>query len=855
MLFFKNIWPLILLLIHIAASGQISFVPASPYPVDVIQSDGTKLTLLAKGNKNMHYPVTLDGYTVIQNQKGDYEFATTDVSGKIKPSGITARNEHERTPQVIRQLTEIPKNLSPGIEIQDVFLKSAYAPKNYPSSGVRKNILLLIEYPDLPATTDPVEFDRLLNEPEYNGTGSFRDYYLESSNNNLDITTDVYGWFMASNNYEYYGDKNGANRSRLLVIEAIHAAENAGVDFSLYDNDNDGIIDNLMIVHSGPGAEEGSQTQYIWSHSWNLLEPIYYDNVSIQDYIIQPETRTYGMVGIGVFCHEFGHALGLPDLYDRDNSSKGLGDWCLMSYGLWLNEEKTPALMSAWCRQEMEWISPVVIPWPITESYLKDYFLNPAATSSECYKILTPNSNEYFLLENKYKTGFNAALPGSGLAIFHINTNRSNNDYEYNKMVDLEEADGLDHLDRNKNMGDGGDVFPGNSQNTVFDDYSYPNANTYDLKLTGINLKNISLNESVISFTLASPELPGPNLTFLPAENHMEISGTEFAVQMRIENNGNDPSDSCSMAFYISETLPATSGIPAGTIHIPAIPAHSFMDVTFSNDISAIPSLPLGNYFVGYSIDYLNTVAETDENDNEYSFDMQQITHNSLPNLTYNPTKNYLSVQDHLLTIELEVVNNGNSSARDHKIGYFLSDDQIITPSDFEVANDSVEILNSGQSALISITVDLSQNNFELPYGIYYAGFIIDYEDEVDEVDENDNRFVFTHQQIPYCQEITTTFYEYICEGDSIFFQDNYYLTEDEYHFNFTSSNGCDSLVILHLQMLPQSDTLIDVEICQGDSYFLDGVAYSSSGVYQAVLANRFGCDSTVTLNLTVNPS
>src|SRR5690606_12951746 len=131
--------------------------------------------------------------------------------------------------------------------------------------------------------------------------------------------------------YAHYGHNQGFQRSRQLMAEAIDAAEAGGVDFSQYDNDGDGFVDAIIAVHAGPGAEVGAQLQYIWSHRWtmgNLAR--HYDGVTVNDYILNPETRPWGMVGVGVIAHEFGHALGLPDLYDTDNSSRGIGNFGLM---------------------------------------------------------------------------------------------------------------------------------------------------------------------------------------------------------------------------------------------------------------------------------------------------------------------------------------------------------------------------------------------------------------------------------------------------------------------------------------------------------------------------------------------
>src|SRR5690606_21106061 len=137
-----------------------------------------------------------------------------------------------------------------------------------------------------------------------------------------------------------------------------------GVDFSEYDNDNDGNVDGVVFVHAGPGAEEGGLSNlYIWSHRSRLSnssQEVTYDGVLIDDYMMNPERRNNNsrMVGIGIFAHEFGHGLGLPDLYDTDDSngdSEGIGWWGLMGSGNWAGNEDTPTNFSAWSKIKLGW--------------------------------------------------------------------------------------------------------------------------------------------------------------------------------------------------------------------------------------------------------------------------------------------------------------------------------------------------------------------------------------------------------------------------------------------------------------------------------------------------------------------
>ncbi|PSR53062.1 hypothetical protein AHMF7605_05740 [Adhaeribacter arboris] len=496
----STIWLFLILLRIPVSAQQISNCQASPYPITVKQADGSSLTIIGKGNLLNSWTETVDGYTLV-HKNGNYEYANK-VKGKLVPTGIVARNAGDRKPADAAFLQKVVKSIKPDAPAKantPAFFESKQTisgpqKAGFPVTGQRKALLILIQYPDLPNTYNHFFFENLMNHPQFKGIGSFRDFYYSSSVGSLLVDTDVVGWYTAGHNYEYYGRQNGDQRATALIREAVDAAQLAGVDFSKYDNDKDGNVDGIMVAHAGPGAEEGSQLQYIWSHRWVLSagnNQVKYDGVWIDDYIINPERRIYtnDIVGRGIFCHEFGHLLGLPDLYDIDGSSEGLGEWSLMAGAAWLGDEHTPGNFCAWSRTTLGWMTPWEISRPGNYSL---YF------GSIGYKIPTALPNEYFLIENRQKLNLDVGLRGSGLAIYHVNSNlsgQSGNANENMKMVDLEEADGRNDLDNRINRGDAGDLFPGSGNKTAFNDATYPNSRTYTNASTGINIHGISVFE------------------------------------------------------------------------------------------------------------------------------------------------------------------------------------------------------------------------------------------------------------------------------------------------------------------------------------------------------------------------
>ena len=493
--------------------------PPAPYAIPVEQPDGSLIHLYVRGDQAYHWTETLDGYTIVKSASGYYEYATAN-NGRLVGNGQVAQDPAERSLADQRALLAIPRHQKPPAALRALSsrtLSAAPTPNgrslnqaSMPSEGKLRLLAICIDYPNYPATYSVDDFLRLFNGP--NNGRSFSDYFKESSYGKLEVSVDVVGWVRATNNYQSYSHgTNGFSGARDLVAEAIDAAETRGVDFSEYDNNNDGNVDGVIVIHSGPGAEETGNDSYVWSHRW-AINSRYYDRRNVSDYMIQPELRSAGRVNIGIFCHEFGHLLGLPDLYDTDQengTNSGIGQWGLMGRGGWAGQEATPAGLSAWSKETLGWADVQ----DITGDY-GAYTLRAASTTNAFFKISTPQPNEYFLLENRQKTGVDAEIPGSGLAIWHIDSEKTTQYPDRNEVngdtdrkgVDLEEADGRDELDElPAHRGDTGDLFPGSTENRAFSPEGYPNSDTYAAsrgsKHSGVDVQDVQLRNGTVSFT------------------------------------------------------------------------------------------------------------------------------------------------------------------------------------------------------------------------------------------------------------------------------------------------------------------------------------------------------------------
>lgn len=354
-------------------------------------------------------------------------------------------------------------------------------------------------------------------------TGTMTEYYDEISYGNSQLVGTVYDWVTVSNDDDFYagtvyGLDPALSNTGAFITEVLQGNDE-GVDFGQFDNDgpdnipnsgdDDGYVDFVGIVHPETGGDcYGAPVDDIWSHRWYLSgwpegefttdDPSASGGfIRVDDYTIMPALSCYGgMIEIGVFCHEFGHAFGLPDLYDTDpddEDSEGVGHWDLMGTGNW-NTPEHPAHMGAWCKAELGWLTPGEVTtdrlnWPILSS----------AITPTAFKLWSNGDagDEYFLVEYRTQEGFDDQLEAAGILIWHVDEDVTTNGDETHKWVDLECADqsGADHdanaddLDANTNRGDAGDPFCDGDEFTT---ESNPSNVAYNGVNTSIEVSNIS---------------------------------------------------------------------------------------------------------------------------------------------------------------------------------------------------------------------------------------------------------------------------------------------------------------------------------------------------------------------------
>lgn len=415
--------------------------PASGRSVRLFQPDGTSFMAIIHGDEFMKITTTSAGEAVIQQPDGWYCYARYDGQGAKESSGIRigrpgsaeAAAESRNIPyEIIREASSV---LRTACQVQG---PAAIATKDPGSSTVyeRRGIVLLVQFQDLRFTFGRDDFKALLGQG-YNGRKGAAEYFNDQLKGLCTFSFDVSDIITLDKSYMYYGqnEKSATGKDRKaaeMVYDACKAAD-GGVDFSRYDQDKDGKADNVFIIYAGKDEADGAGDYHIWSHSWYLQSGaginLILDGVRIDRYACAAELSGDGISGIGTFCHEYCHTLGLPDLYDTDYMGSGglaealWGSTSVMDKGNRNDNGNTPPNFNAVERDMLG------IPGCTTIVEEGTYELSPISTSGIFYRIDSDTPGEYYLLECRKAEGWDSHIGGSGLLVYHID--KSSNDSGY----------------------------------------------------------------------------------------------------------------------------------------------------------------------------------------------------------------------------------------------------------------------------------------------------------------------------------------------------------------------------------------------------------------------------------------
>jgi M6 family metalloprotease-like protein len=506
-------------------------VPARSAAEPVQQPDGSVIWLRQVGDEWANGLQTLDGYTVVREPTtGAWVFAREAAGGGLEPSPYVVGRD---------QPVGIRKGLAPS-RVPRITPRPHALPQPAlaPNLGTQKVLVIFVDFtPSVSAGATPA----MLAARFFGPSGSVKAYYEEVS----------YGAFSLGPAPESQGTANDGivsvtlgykhpdtadnigDANRLITRDALVAAD-AFVNFAAFDTDANGVIEptELHIVVIVAGYERSFSNSpcgdSVWGHRWSLygsVPPPILDGRRVGDNYMQfGEWHCAGsppgghLATIGIMAHELGHDLGLPDLYDVDQTSEGIGEWGIMGSGSWNDVAlpgDSPAHMDPWSKFFEGWITPTLVTGTRTNEPI-----GTAAFAADVYQLRggSPISGEYFLVENRQKVGFDAGLPGAGLLIWHIDaaidtSDNSDNSHEcypggpscavQHYKVAVVQSDNLYDLEKKLNRGDTGDPWPGVTGKTTFNASSLPGSQLYSGGPSGVTVTAISGSGPTMTATLS----------------------------------------------------------------------------------------------------------------------------------------------------------------------------------------------------------------------------------------------------------------------------------------------------------------------------------------------------------------
>lgn len=516
-------------------------VPARRGFHTLTQPDGTTVTVQKVGDEFGHYYVTTDNTPMLRDADGFLRYATADNNGNITLSSTKTGVDRTLFNKAIeKRRASKPRLRQAAASRVAAQYGMGLNGANYPRTGKVRCLVFLVQYSDVKFTlSDPSSyFKSLFNQEgfsQYGNSGSVRDYFLDQSNDRFDVTYDVYGPITLKNKRSYYGGNDLYGDDQHPEEMAAEAAEQlkSQIDFSQYDYDNDGNVDNIFVVYAGEGEATDGPEESVWPHQWEIPNGKTYNGKTLAGYCCVNEWDYNDTpASIGTFVHEFSHVMGLPDLYHTTNSYAAYtpGNWSVLDYGPYNNDGRTPPAYSAYERNAMGWLEPIVLDGPESVS------LKEIQSSNTCYLIQTEKNTEFFLLENRQQTGWDIYLPGHGMLVWHVDyvpsifQNNTVNNTASHQYVDIIEANGsADSFDLDTMAGY---TFPGTKNKTSLTATTKPALQSWGGKGIDLPLTSIAEKNGIITFDVAGGnfEFGTPATPALKAADNGTITVTWSAL-------------------------------------------------------------------------------------------------------------------------------------------------------------------------------------------------------------------------------------------------------------------------------------------------------------------------------------
>ncbi len=472
----KHLLPLAALALPLLVSAR----PAYPGLITYVGSDGETIQYRIHGDEYFSYITDTEGMLMKFDANGvlNYEF---ENSQKIKA-----------TPEVIENMMQSQQQEagdSPLRAPSRMASLDSDGRTTYPAVGETHSLVILMQFSDIKfQENSPAQIKSMLNDEGYNLYGSqcsCRDFYIYNSNGQYTPVFDVTSVVTLPKTSAYYVGNNKYANFKEAVKYALDAV-NSEVDFSKYDYDNDGIVDTVYIFYAGYGQADTGLTNVIWPHASSLAAYNYvYDGVKVGPYACSNELNGQGhytskdlyLDGPGTFVHEFGHVLGMPDLYDvyyTNNGQISPGNWDVMDDGTYNNDGYCPPNLSAYEKWMYKWIE--------YEKVTDDthYDLKTIHDGGKALRIPVIKksgaevSSEYFILESRTQDGNDTYLNDKGMLIWHIDygstywSSNQVNTVAAHPRVSLVAADGTANWANGSSGSPSYAAWPGTTVNNVF---------------------------------------------------------------------------------------------------------------------------------------------------------------------------------------------------------------------------------------------------------------------------------------------------------------------------------------------------------------------------------------------------
>lgn len=493
--------------------------------------DGTEVKAQLVGDEFLHYYVAEDGTKYVQDEAtGLYRKMTDEVTARRR-SAVRRAQAQGRQKRMLRK-----------------------AQANNAFQGTKKGLIILVQFTDskFKSGHDLALYRRIANDENYSGNnfrGSIKDYFKVQSHGQFELDFDVAGICQLQHPYAYYG-KNNSQKEDVkpgeMVAEACLWAHEHGFDFSKYDWNGDGEVDQVFVLYAGHGEASYKDANTVWPHMFYLSasdygKPLSLDGVTVDTYACSSELNGDGNLdGIGTFCHEFSHCMGFPDLYDTssDGGWFGMGDFDLMCSGSYNGDSKCPAGYSAYEKAECGWLT--LKDMTNIEQETSIVGVQPMSADGDAYIIKNKgHEDEYYILENRQKTGWDSYLPASGLMITHVDYDADIWDWNMpNTSGKYEDANGNTKTNDHQRLtifragkstdeyGDASDLYPYGSNNSLTKTSS-PASTLYNTNSDGSKYMHVAITDIAIaadgtaSFTLSKEEHQGGDVPVTPSGSTM----------------------------------------------------------------------------------------------------------------------------------------------------------------------------------------------------------------------------------------------------------------------------------------------------------------------------------------------